>query len=140
MRMACPRSALECEIAMLRQTLKCALLAMAIFSSAALLLAITHKGAGGEFFIQMIITLPMLVVFATITTAIIYTVAAGAAALARHSSLVAASISGILGWITASGGYRSFEGLGGYSDLIQPAYAISLAAPWLVLALKNRTR
>lgn len=34
---------------MLRQTLKFALLAMAIFSSAALLLAITHKGAGGEF-------------------------------------------------------------------------------------------
>ncbi|WP_448042784.1 hypothetical protein [Bradyrhizobium liaoningense] len=35
---------------MLRRTLKCALLAMAIFSSAALLLAITHKGAGGESF------------------------------------------------------------------------------------------
>jgi hypothetical protein len=123
---------------MLRQTMKCALQAMAFFSSAALLLAITHKGGGGEFFIGMIITLPMLVVFATITTAIICMVAAGAAALARHSSLVAASISGILGWITASGGYRSFEGLGGYSDLIQPAYAISLVAPWLILALKNR--
>ena len=43
-------------------------------------------------------------------------------------------------WIAASGGYRSFEGLGGYSDLIQPAYAISLVAPWLILALKNRAR
>ncbi|MBR1172830.1 hypothetical protein JQ617_02585 [Bradyrhizobium sp. KB893862 SZCCT0404] len=125
---------------MLRQAMKCALLAMAFFSSAALLLAITHKGAGGEFFIRMVVTLPMLVVFATITTAIIYVVAAGAAALAKHSSLVAASISGILGWIAASGGYRSFEGLGGYSDLIQPAYAISLVTPWLIFALKDRAR
>jgi hypothetical protein len=42
-------------------------------------------------------------VVATITTVILYAVATGAAALIKQSSLVAASISGILGWITASG-------------------------------------
>jgi hypothetical protein len=113
---------------------------LALFSSAALLLAITHAGAGGEFLVQMIVVLPLLIALAAITTAIIYAVAAGAAALAKQSPLVAAAISGILGWIVASGGYRSFEGLGGYSDLIQPAYAISLAAPWLIVALKDRAR
>ncbi|MBR0688495.1 hypothetical protein JQ594_21390 [Bradyrhizobium manausense] len=125
---------------MLRQTMKCALLALALFSSAAFLLAVSRGVDGGEILVRMIVVFPMLIVFSTITTAIIYAIAAGAAALAKQSSLVAASISGILGWITASGGYRSFEGLGGYSDLIQPAYAISLVAPWLILALKNRAR
>lgn len=120
--------------------MKCALLALALFSSAAFLLAVSRGVDGGEILVRMIVVFPMLIVFSTITTAIIYAIAAGAAALAKQSSLVAASISGILGWITASGGYRSFEGLGGYSDLIQPAYAISLVAPWLILALKNRAR
>lgn len=124
---------------MLRQTMKCALLALALFSSAAFLLAITRGDAGGEILVRVIVVFPLLIVVAAITTAIIYVVAAGAAALVKQSSLVAASISGILGWLTASGGYRSFEGLGGYSDLIQPAYAISLAAPWLILALKKRS-
>lgn len=120
--------------------MKCALLALALFSSAAFLLAVSRGVDGGEILVRMIVVFPMLIVFSTITTAIIYAIAAGAAALAKQSSLVAAAISGILGWITASGGYRSFEGLGGYSDLIQPAYAISLVAPWLILALKNRAR
>lgn len=120
--------------------MKCALLALAFFNSAALLLAITRGDAGGEILVRVIIVWPLLIVFATFTTAIIYAVAAGAASLAKQSSLVAASISGILGWIAASGGYRSFEGLGGYSDLIQPAYAVSLVAPWLIFALKNRVR
>jgi hypothetical protein len=53
---------------------------------------------------------PLLIVVATITTAIIYAVAAGGAALAKQSPLVAASISGILGWIAAGGGYQSFWG------------------------------
>ena len=123
---------------MLRQTMKCALQALALFSSAAVLLAIIRGVDGGEILVRMIVVVPLLIVFSTVTTAIIYAVAAGGAALAKQSPLVAASISGILGWITASGGYRSFEGLGAYSDLIQPAYAISLAAPWLILALKQR--
>ena len=118
--------------------MKCALQALALFSSAAVLLAIIRGVDGGEILVRMIVVVPLLIVFSTITTAIIYAVAAGGAALAKQSPLVAASISGILGWITASGGYRSFEGLGAYSDLIQPAYAISLAAPWLILALKQR--
>ena len=123
---------------MLRQSMKCALLALALFSGTAFLLAITRGDAGGEILVRIIVVLPLLIVVAAIAMAIIYAVAASGAALAKQSPLVAASISGILGWITASGGYRSFEGLGAYSDLIQPAYAISLAAPWLILALKQR--
>lgn len=123
---------------MLRQTMKCAFLAMALFSSAALLLAIARGVDGGEILVRMIVVFPLLIVVATIATAIIYAIAAGGAALAKQSPLVAASISGILGWIAAGGGYQSFGGLGAYSDLIQPAYAISLVAPWLILALKQR--
>jgi hypothetical protein len=89
---------------MLRQTMKCAFLAMALFGSAALLLAIARGVDGGEILVRMIVVFPLLIVVATITTAIIYAVAAGGAALANQSPLVAASISGILGWIAAGGG------------------------------------
>jgi hypothetical protein len=87
---------------MLRQTTKCALLALAPFCSATFLLAIIRRDAGDEILLRVGV-FQLLIVVATITTVILYAVATGAAALIKQSSLVAASISGILGWITASG-------------------------------------
>ena len=109
-----------------------ALLAMALFSGAALVLVFLQKDPAD--LVSSFVTFPLLIAVASVVTIIAYAIAAVAARFAGRSSLAAAGISAALGWLFASGGYQSFGGLGAYSDLIQPAYAVALAAPWLIQA------
>ena len=109
-----------------------ALLAMALFSGAALVLVFLQKDPAD--LVSSFVTFPLLIAVASVATIIAYAIAALAARLAGRSSLAAAAISAALGWLFASGGYQSFGGLGAYSDLIQPAYSVALAAPWLIQA------
>jgi hypothetical protein len=115
----------------MRNVITKALLATAFFAVAAVLLAITRGDPGGRVFVRLIIEVPLLLVLAAFTAVIICAIATFAASLTRlpRTAPIAAAV---LGWLAAGGGYQSFGGLGSYSDLIQPAFAIAMALPWLI--------
>lgn len=47
------------------------------------------------------------------------------------SPIVAALIAAIIAWTISGGDEQAFAGLG-YNPLLQPAFALAIAAPWLL--------
>lgn len=108
------------------------------FGIAALVLAFAVYPGGSSVVLRILIEFPLLMLLSAILALLINGVAAVCGAVLGGAVWVTALVSMCLGWAVSGGGELSFAGLG-YHWLLQPVFAISLVAPWLLKAVTQRT-
>ncbi|MEI9931722.1 MAG: hypothetical protein WDM89_14580 [Rhizomicrobium sp.] len=106
--------------------------AIIIFALAALILAPISGGNVDRLILRVVVELPLLLIVAGIGLLAINLIATSAGALFKGSVLIAAATAAVIAWAIA-GGTSPFAGLG-YHSALRPAYAISVALPWLFRA------
>lgn len=105
--------------------------AILIFGCAAILLIPFTGDSLDRNLVRIIVELPLLLILAAVCGIVITLITSVTSAILGGSTIVAALVAGLIGWAIAGGGYKSFGGLG-YHELLQPAYALALALPWLL--------